>query len=86
MSCYKINKMCELNVSLETLREQADSHWIPSVATPHPHRTCGECLFPSFYWRKRTLETLDQPSRAKRVTSMMGHSDLKTFILFITIL
>lgn len=37
MSCSKINKMCELNVSLETLREQADSHCIHSVAlSPHP--------------------------------------------------
>lgn len=29
MSCYKINKMCELNVSLETLREQAGGHFPP---------------------------------------------------------
>lgn len=36
MSCSKINKMCELNVSLETLREQADSHCIHSVTLP-PH-------------------------------------------------
>lgn len=36
MSCSKINKMRELNVSLETLREQADSHCIHSVAPP-PH-------------------------------------------------
>lgn len=83
--------MCELNVSLETLRKQADSHCIHSVALPPhfpPHAPTEHVVgVPSLcFIGERTLETLDQPSRAKRVTSMMGHSDLKTSILFITIL